>query len=671
MSGISAITPPRSISTNGFGQALNTAMACPGRSYTVVAGDTLALIAQRFLGNAALWVELTKPDGSPFTEADAENLQIGQVVCIPGQSTRSQPLDFLRSISGSRTVAGQHNREPNSEPAQWTNWIHNTTGKFPGLWSGDFLYQQDNIDNRGTMINEATNQWNQGALVHLMYHAAPPDLGEPCGWDPGVINHPLSDAQWKQLITDGAGLNKTWKARLDVISVFLQDLKDSGVQVLWRPFHEMNQGAFWWGGRPGPQGTLRLYQITHDYMVGIKGLTNLIWVWDVQDLDFTWADYNPGDGYWDVFAMDMYGDGYTTQKYTTMLQIAGDKPIAVGECETLPTKNELAAQPRWTFFMAWAELVQTGNSVQQIQDLYNAADVVTLGEMPGWGDKTGNLYVFHQGSGNDGQLRYSRFDSTNWSGDTLVPNLAMSESPAAVAWAGGITVFHQGAGDNGQLWYTYSPVGENLGGDTQVQNVGMSASPSAVVYNGNLYAFRQGIGFNGQLCYSIFDGTKWSADGCLNLGMSGSPSAVLWKGGITVFHQGTGHNGQLRYTFSADGKGWGGDTLVQNVGMSGSPSAVVYNGNLYVFHQGSGNDGTLRYSIFDGTNWSADTTIPNVGMSPLGSPSAALWKGGITVFHQAASSNLLMYTYSPDGKQWGGDTSVNVGMSGSPSCVVV
>ena len=105
--------------------------------------------------------------------------------------------------------------------------------------------------------------------------------------------------------------------------------------------------------------------------------------------------------------------------------------------------------------------------------------------------------------------------------------------------------------------------------------------------------------------------------------------------------------------------------------MSGSPSAVVYNGLLYVFHQGSGNDGTLRYSIFDGTNWSADTPIPNVGIWSSGSPSAALWKGGITVFHQAASSNLLMYTYSPEGKQWGGDTSVNVGMSGSPSCVVV
>jgi chitinase len=284
---------------------------------------------------------------------------------------------------------------------------------------------------------------------------------------------------------------------------------------------------------------------------------------------------------------------------------------------------------------------------------------------------TPNLYVFRQGSGNDGQLRYSVFEDTNWGGDTLVPNLGMSESPAAVAWAGGITVFHQGYGDNGQLWYTYSPVGENLSGDTQVQNVGMSGSPSAVVYNGNLYAFHQGIGFNGELCYSIFDGTNWSADGCLNLDMSGSPSAVLWNGGITVFHQGASHNGQLRYTSSADGTHWDGDTQVQNVGMSGSPSAVVYNGLLYVFHQGSGNDGTLRYSVYDGTSWSADTEIPNVGIWSSGSPSAALWKGGITVFHQAASSNLLMYTYSPDGKQWGADTSVNVGMSGSPSCVVV
>ncbi len=383
---------------NLIGQALGQqASSCLGESYIVVAEDTLSLIAQRFLGSGDLWVDLRKPDGTPFTPEEAQDLQVGQLVYIPPQSIGSSPLAFLEKISGTRTVAGQHNREPNSSPAQWTNKIYDTTGRFPGLWSGDFLYEQDNIDNRSTMIAQAIDQWNQGALVHLMYHAAPPDLGEPCGWDPGVVNHPLSDDQWNGLITDGSDLNNAWKARLDTISVFFQELKDQGVQVLWRPFHEMNKpmdpsvNPFWWCGRPGPNGSARLYQITHDYMVGTKGLTNLIWVWDVQDLNFDWASYNPGDGYWDVFAMDMYGDGYTSQKYETALQVAGTKPMAIGECEILPTADELAAQPRWTFFMAWAELVfaddngNVTNTVQQITDLYNATNVVTRDQMPGWG----------------------------------------------------------------------------------------------------------------------------------------------------------------------------------------------------------------------------------------------------------------------------------------------
>jgi mannan endo-1,4-beta-mannosidase len=41
----------------------------------------------------------------------------------------------------------------------------------------------------------------------------------------------------------------------------------------------------------------------------------------------------------------------------------------------------LAAQPRWIFFMAWAELVQSAKSVQPIQHLYNTANVVIVGEM--------------------------------------------------------------------------------------------------------------------------------------------------------------------------------------------------------------------------------------------------------------------------------------------------
>ncbi|GET37440.1 glycoside hydrolase family 26 protein [Microseira wollei] len=299
----------------------------------------------------------------------------------------SKVLDYLNSISGSKTVAGQHNREPISEPAKWTEAIHNTTGKYPGLWSSDFLFEQDNIDSRQTMIDEAKKQWDRGAIVNLMYHACPPTQSEACGWEGGVKSQ-LSDDEWNELIADGTDLNNVWKSRLDIIAEFLQELKDRGVEVLWRPLHEMNQGVFWWGGRPGSNGSRKLYQITHDYMVKTKGLTNLIWVWNMQDfpsLSQDLSDYNPGDSYWDVAALDFYnGDGFTADKYNAMVSVANGKPIAIGECDRLPTANELAVQPLWSFFMGWSELVYEKNSESEIRVLYNAANVLTRDQLPRW-----------------------------------------------------------------------------------------------------------------------------------------------------------------------------------------------------------------------------------------------------------------------------------------------
>jgi mannan endo-1,4-beta-mannosidase len=303
--------------------------------------------------------------------------------------TRFQVLNFLYSISGHKTIAGIHNREPNATPARWTNKVDSLTGKYPGFWSGDFLFQRDNINNRQIMVNEALAQWKKGAVVQIMWHACDPALQEPCGFDStGVLSH-LSDVQWKELTTDGTALNRKWKAMVDEVCVYLKFLQDHGVEVLWRPLHEMNQGAFWWGGRPGPDGTRKLYQITHDYMTKVKGLTNLIWVWDMQDFsgfENQLSAYNPGDAYWDVAALDVYddGSGYSMKKYDAMVQVAHGKPIAIGECQTLPTAAELAAQPKWTFFMSWSELTVSHNTTAQISALYNAPNVITLDEMPGW-----------------------------------------------------------------------------------------------------------------------------------------------------------------------------------------------------------------------------------------------------------------------------------------------
>lgn len=300
---------------------------------------------------------------------------------LHAQEKSFKVLEYLKSISGVSTVAGQHNREPNSAPAKWTEAIYQTTGKHPGLWGGDFLFQAENIAHRQTMINEAVRQWNKGAIINIMFHTCPPTQAEPCGWSPGVTRQPLTDEQWTQLITEGTELNGNWIARLDIISPYLQQLKDAGVEVLFRPLHEMNQKAFWWGGRPGPDGTARLYRITHDYLTNVKGLDNLIWVWDMQDIDRTWAEYNPGGEYWDILGFDVYSDGYSQSWYEYAVSIADGKPLAIGECSKLPSVSQLESQPAYVFFMAWAELVYSSNTEEQIRELYNAPRIVTLDEL--------------------------------------------------------------------------------------------------------------------------------------------------------------------------------------------------------------------------------------------------------------------------------------------------
>jgi hypothetical protein len=293
----------------------------------------------------------------------------------------SKVLTFMYSISGKKTISGVHNREPNSNPIQSTNRIYGSAGAYPALWGGDFLFESDNVANRGTMINEAKNEWTKGAVVNLMYHMCPPTLGESCDWSGGVQSS-LSGDQWTQLITSGTALNSTFKQRLKNISAYFKTLKDAGVEVIFRPFHEMNQGAFWWGGRIGPTGTSRLFQIAHDYIVDTLGMTNVFFIWSVQDLGWNFQDYNPGDKYWDIFTLDFYnGDGFTTKKYNAMLDVAGTKLIGIAECATVPTAAELLAQPRWVYFSGWSELT-TGD----IKGAYTAANTLSRDEMPGWGN---------------------------------------------------------------------------------------------------------------------------------------------------------------------------------------------------------------------------------------------------------------------------------------------
>jgi mannan endo-1,4-beta-mannosidase len=299
-------------------------------------------------------------------------------------TSRDSLIAYLNGISGQSMLSGQHNREPNSDPTMYTRVAQSITGQTPGLWGGDFLFLPADVSARQTMVSEAIRQWQAGSVVALTWHFCPPTVGSTCNWDAnGVLGH-LSDSQWTQVITDGSALNTAFKRRLDEAVPYLRQLRDAGVPVLWRPVHEMNDGWSWWGGRPGANGSRKLYQIEHDYLAGL-GLTNLVWVWNVKDVSMdSIAGYWPGASYVDVASLDVWAKYEpSTSDYQALLAVAGGKPIALAEVGRTPSPALMNAQPRWAWWMVWAEWLTDPayNTNAGVQASYFAPRVLNRGEI--------------------------------------------------------------------------------------------------------------------------------------------------------------------------------------------------------------------------------------------------------------------------------------------------
>jgi len=293
-------------------------------------------------------------------------------------------LKRIDAISGHYTLTGQHNF-PN-HLSRWSDRIYDLTGKFPAIFGSDFGFaggdDKDSVLGRPGMIEEAKRQYRNGAVIALCWHEVRPTDDEPVTFRDSVQGR-LTDFEWNELLTPGTGIYNRWVEQVDVVAGYLKQLQDAGVPVLFRPYHEMNGNWFWWGGRPGPRGSAALYRQLFDRFVHVHHLNNLIWVWNSDrpsENAGQIADFYPGAQYADVVTIDIYGE-FLDSWYDTMLSIAGDKPIALGEVGTMPTLDVLAKQPRWAYFMVWSEMEQA-NPLEQLQAVYHAPNMLNRGDPP-------------------------------------------------------------------------------------------------------------------------------------------------------------------------------------------------------------------------------------------------------------------------------------------------
>ncbi len=295
----------------------------------------------------------------------------------------------LYSISGKKTLTGQHNFI--GRMSQSTDRVAEIIGKYPAIWGSDFGFadspwDHDNIKYRAFLVDEIKKQYSNGSIITMTYHQANPKMGEPCPWRGGVNGTKLSNAEWDSLLTPGTGLNRAYMNQMDKIARYLKELRDADIPILWRPYHEMNGGWFWWGKKTEPNGFITLWRMLFDHYTNHHQLNNLIWVWSPDKPWHGLEEYYSGDDYVDIISVDIYPHpGYPVvfrqEWYERLLHLAKGKPIALGENGSLPVPEELNTQPKWIWFMNWADLLERQNSNADIINLYNAYHTLTRDEV--------------------------------------------------------------------------------------------------------------------------------------------------------------------------------------------------------------------------------------------------------------------------------------------------
>jgi len=321
-----------------------------------------------------------------------------------GDKTRTENAqklyDLLQSLYGQKVISGttavvDWNTNEAEQVYQWT-------GKYPAMNTYDFIniHASKDVNADGWLdysdISGVKKWASEGGLVSAMWHwQVKNNAGTGYTCTPGTGDAATSfDAS--KVYVDGTAENTLAKQQLSQVCGYLKQMKDAGIPVIWRPFHEaagntyeFDGGSVWfWWGAQGADVYKQLWQWIYDYMVNQQGLTNLIWVWTSQTKD---GDWYPGDDYVDIIGRDIYGGQAVKQKsdFDALTASYPDQVVALSECGNTTTDSQSTisavweAGAKWSWFSTWYDAA--GSQLHNTQDwwtnTFNQDYVVTREQM--------------------------------------------------------------------------------------------------------------------------------------------------------------------------------------------------------------------------------------------------------------------------------------------------
>lgn len=312
-------------------------------------------------------------DSLTVEEENSANTSVSGKLSNPNASAETQSLySFLCDTYGNYVISGQQESTWMGSEDYEFDIIRNASGKYPALRGLDYMGDDFAGCNR-----RAKSWYAKGGIVTICWH---------CGSDfSGSHTESMNtELNWDKALTEGTAEYNALIAGMDKGAKALLELKEAGVPVIWRPFHEFDGKWFWWG-KGGAENFKKLWRIMYDRYTNDWGLDNLIWnlgyCGDVND------GWYPGDEYVDIVGADTYVNHTDSlvSMYNKTAQVA-DKPVCLHENGPIPDPDKLKADgSKWLWFMTWHTSFIDSNEIntsQYINKVYNSDYMLTLDELP-------------------------------------------------------------------------------------------------------------------------------------------------------------------------------------------------------------------------------------------------------------------------------------------------
>lgn len=311
---------------------------------------------------------------------------------LPGVTAQ---LQLFHNLAGRLILSGQQEiawSEPRHQ--EDFDYIIQNTGRTPAVRGFDFLkYVESPASRASQAATPRAIAWARSGgivtfCVHMFMNLGSTN-GTPQFYTPGANGNPVgTNFDIRQAVIAGTPENAEFLAKLDVCAEELKLLRDAGVTVLWRPFHECGGTWFWWS-RHGAEPFKAAWRIMFARYTQVHGLTNLVWCFNPVDSTTVLSGWYPGDDVVDVISLDVYPPAGTHPTYSADYRrmrdfTGGRKPVVLSENGSIPDIDALFAEGGgWGYFCTWNgfENDLTRHSVAFLNAAFNHAKVVTLDEL--------------------------------------------------------------------------------------------------------------------------------------------------------------------------------------------------------------------------------------------------------------------------------------------------